>query len=52
MADGEEQREEERKRRELEERERGKDRRDGGRLGEDWRIRDRDEDGAPERGGS
>ncbi len=47
MADGCEEREEQRKRRELEEREKGKDRQDG-----DYANRDRYDESKPERGGS
>jgi hypothetical protein len=47
MADGTEEREEQRKLRELEERENSKDR-----LGEDYANRDRCDESQPERGGS
>jgi hypothetical protein len=47
MADGREEREEQRKRRELEERENSKDR-----LDEDYANRDRRDESQPERGGS
>jgi len=47
MADGREEREEERKRRELEERDKSKDRLDG-----DYANRDRNDESKPERGGS